>query len=125
MANVEFRRRDIITALLEKDEAQAIAELTAVKGTRANIVKTDIERMDIKTGDKLNVNVLNVRGPEDPPWQQYIQVTRTTVKGEMKIQLRNKLRELGFKVKNGNHAKMVIQTDRGERLVTGRIEDGA
>jgi transcriptional regulator with XRE-family HTH domain len=125
MANVEFHRRDIITTLLEKDGVQAIAELTAVKGTRANIMKADVECMGIKVGDKVNVNVLNVRGPEDPPWKQYIQVTPTTTNGETKTQLRDKLGELGFNARDGNYAKMVIQTEGGERLVMGRIEDGA
>ncbi|WXG46090.1 MAG: helix-turn-helix transcriptional regulator [Candidatus Atabeyarchaeum deiterrae] len=125
MTNVEFHRRDIITTLLEKNGVQAIAELKAVKGTRANTTRADVESMGIKVGDKVDVNVLNVRGPEGQPWKQSIQVEPATTNGETKIQLHDKLGELGFNVRNGDYAKMVIQTERGERLVVARIEDGA
>ncbi|WXG43473.1 MAG: helix-turn-helix transcriptional regulator [Promethearchaeati archaeon SRVP18_Atabeyarchaeia-1] len=125
MTNVEFHRRDIITALLEKDGVQAIAVLTVVKGTRANIKKADIENLGIKTGDKVNVHVLNVRGPGEPPWTHGIQVTPTTTSGETRIQLTEKLEELGLKVRDGDYASIAIQTQQGKILATGQIENKA
>jgi len=125
LADVEFHRRDRIMTMLEKDGVQATAELTALNGARASVKKADVEHMGIKVGDKLNVDVLSVRGPDDPPWRESILFVPTTTNGETRLQLREKLGELGFDVNNGNYARMVIQSVRGERLATGRIENGA
>jgi len=124
MANVEFHRGDIMITLLEKDGVQSVAEL-APTGVRALIKKTVVERMGIEPGDRLSIKVLSVSGPEDPPWKQSIPVTLTMINDENRIQLSEKLEKQGFKVREGDYLKMIIQTDRGEGLVMGRIKDGA
>jgi transcriptional regulator with XRE-family HTH domain len=124
MPNVEFHQRDKITTLLQKNGVQAITELTAEKGTRANIKKADIENIGIKARDRVKIHILNVRRPEDPPWKHDIQVTPTTTSGETRIQL-TKLQELGLKAREGDYARITIRTDEGEAIATGQIENGA
>jgi len=125
IANVEFHRRDIMTTLLETDRVQAIAELTVAWGARANIMKADIERMGIEQGDELRVRILNVRKPEDPAWKSRTPIELSVSDGETRMQLGKKFEGLGFVVRDGDYARMVIQTDGGEALVGGPIKDGA
>jgi transcriptional regulator with XRE-family HTH domain len=121
--NVEFHRGDKMMTLLEKDGVQAIAEL-AITGVRALIKRTIVERMDIEPGDKLTIKILNVSSPEDPPWKESIPIALTVINGENRIQPSEKLQELGFKVREGDYLKMIIQTDKGEGLVHARIREG-